>query len=303
MRLRSILFVPGDSERKFEKAREVGADVIVLDLEDAVAPGQKDTARKMVRAAIDASRGDRDWALFVRLNPLDTGMTDADIVAVVAPGLDGVMLPKVEHGDDFTDLSLRLDAAEAKSRMPVGSTRVFAITPETPMAMFGTSSMVPAHPRLTAMSWGGEDLAAAMGAGANRDERGEYTFAFQMARSQCLFTATAGGVQPIETVYTDFRDPIGLEKDCEKARRDGFRGRLAIHPGQVAIINRAFTPSAEEVEHARRVVQIFAENPDAGVVGIDGKMYDVPHLKSARNILAMAGEQESQNSPQPGFSV
>jgi citrate lyase subunit beta / citryl-CoA lyase len=300
MRLRSLLFIPADSERKYEKGREIGADALILDLEDSVAPSQKDGARTLVRSLI-ADKTDRDWKFLVRINPLDSGMTDEDLAAIVWPGLDAIMLPKADSAEDLVDLALRLDRLEATNGVPQGQIKIIVLATETPRAMFGLHSYTPAHPRLIGLTWGAEDLAAAIGASANRDQAGNWTFPYQVARTQALFAASAAGVAPIDTVYTDFRDPIGLEQDCEMARRDGFTGRLAIHPNQVSIINRAFSPSDEEVEHARRVVQLFAENPDAGTIGIDGKMYDVPHLKSAQRVLAAAGYGEPDDAPRPGF--
>lgn len=301
MRLRSMLFVPGDSEKKFEKAAAIGADALILDLEDAVAPSQKDGARALVQSHLGV-HPDRPWKFFVRVNPLDTGMTDDDLAAIVRPGLDGIMLPKADNADDVADLAERLDALETGTGMQPGSTRIVVIATETPAAMFGLQTYMNAHPRLVGLTWGAEDLAAVMGASANKDDAGNWTFPYQIARTHSLFAANAAGVLPIDTLYSDFRDPIGLEMDCEIARRDGFKGRLAIHPNQIAIINRAFTPSAAEIEHARRVVQLFAENPTAGTIGIDGKMYDIPHLKSAQKILAAAEDSLTDDAPRPGFS-
>jgi citrate lyase subunit beta / citryl-CoA lyase len=300
MRLRSLLFIPADSERKYEKGCGIGADALVLDLEDSVADRQKDVARLLVQSCL-ASKIATDWKFFVRINPLDAGMTDEDLSAIVRPGLDAIMLPKANSADDLIDLALRLDGMEIANGLAQASVKIVVLATETPKAMFGLNSYIPAHPRLVGLTWGAEDLAAAIGATANRDQSGQWTFPYQVARTQALFAASAAGVAPIDTVYTDFRDPIGLEQDCEIARRDGFTGRLAIHPNQVAIINRAFSPSAEELEFARRVVQLFAENPDAGTIGIDGKMYDVPHLKSAQRVLAAAGYGEADDAVRPGF--
>ncbi len=300
VRLRSLLFVPADSERKFEKAAGIGADALILDLEDAVVASQKDAARQHVRALLAAAIA-RDWAFFVRINPLDSGLVDDDLDAIVHPGLDGIILPKANSAADLADVAGRVDDLEHARGLAPGTVKIVVLATETPAAMFTLHSYAPAYPRLIGLTWGAEDLAAAIGASANKDLAGNWTFPYQVARAQCLFAAAAAGVAAIDTVYTDFRDPIGLETDCETARRDGFTGRLAIHPNQIAIINRAFSPSPEDIEHARRVVQLFAENPDAGAIGIDGKMYDIPHLRSARRVLALAGFDAPDDEARPGF--
>ena len=289
MRLRSLLFVPGDSERKFAKAQGSGADALILDLEDSVAPSQKDAARAHVASLLDGS-ATRAWRFFVRSNPFDTGLTAADLAAVVKPGLDGLLVPKAEGGHDIVRLGAMLDELEAAAGMPVGSVKIAVVATETPLAMFNLASYTPAHPRLVGLTWGAEDLAAAIGATANRGVDGAWTFPYQVVRAQCLFAAAAAGVAPIDTLFANFRDADALAADCRAARRDGFTGRLAIHPDQVAIINDCFSPSAADVAHARRVVDLFAAQPDAGTIGIDGKMYDLPHLKAAQRTLAAAGE-------------
>ncbi len=287
MRLRSLLFVPGDSEKKFVRASGCGADALILDLEDAVAPANKDAARALVARLLDDS-APRAWKFFVRINPLDTGLTAQDMAAVVKPGLDGLLLPKVNGAADLETIALDLDILEAKAGMDAGSIKLAVVATETPAAMFNLGSYAPAHPRLVGLTWGAEDLAAAIGATANRDETGDWTFPYQVTRALCLFAAAAAEVAPIETLYGDFRDTAGLERDCRKARRDGFTGRLAIHPDQVETINRCFSPSAEDIAHAQLVVDTFAANPGAGTLGIGGKMYDIPHLKAAQKTLAAA---------------
>ena len=285
MKLRSLLFVPGDSERKFEKAARSGADALILDLEDSVAPSRKAIARELVAGLID--RPDRrDWSFFVRVNALDTGLTLDDLVAVVRPGLDALMIPKTNGASDVERVACYLDALEARAGMPLGTVRLAIVATETAKAMFALGSYAPAHPRLAALTWGGEDLAAALGATSNRDEAGDWTFPYQVARAQCLFAASAAEVAAIDTVFVDFRDADGLERDCRRSRRDGFSGRMAIHPDQVAAINRCYAPSDAEVELARKIVAAFEANPGAGTLGIDGKMVDIPHLKAARKILA-----------------
>jgi citrate lyase subunit beta/citryl-CoA lyase len=287
MRLRSLLFVPGDSERKFARAAAGNADVLILDLEDAVAPSMKTVARGVVAGWI-ARAGDVPARLVARVNPLETGMTADDLAAVVRPGLAGVMVPKADSAADVATISAMIDRLEAAAGIAAGAVRILVVTTETPAAMFAMGSYAPPHPRLAALTWGAEDLAAALGATANKDAEGAWTAPYQLARSLCLFAASAADIVPIETIYSDFRDVQGLEADCRRARRDGFLGRLAIHPDQVDIINRCFTPSDAEVALARRIAEAFAANPDVGAIGIDGKMYDIPHLKAAQKTLAAA---------------
>ncbi len=290
MRLRSLLFVPGDSEKKFVRACTSGADVLILDLEDAVAPSMKDAARALVAGWID--RADEvSPALFVRVNPLDTGLTEGDLAAVVRPGLAGILAPKVNGTQDVAALAALLDRLEADASMAAGSVRIMIVATETPLAMFHLGSYTPPHPRLVAMTWGAEDLAAALGATANKEADGAWTFPYQVARAQCLFAAGAAEVFPVDTLYADFRDTAGLETDCRRARRDGFLGRIAIHPDQVETINRCFSPSDEDIAEARKIAAAFAAQPELGTIGIDGKMYDIPHLKAAHKVLAAAGDR------------
>jgi len=289
MRLRSLLFVPGDSDKKFAKARESGADVLILDLEDSVAPSMKDTAREMVQGWLDQA-GEVEPALFVRINPLDTGLTLADLSAVVRPGLAGILVPKANGAHDIERIGHYLDALEQRSGIAQGTVKIAVVSTETPAAMFALGSYQQAGERLVGLTWGAEDLGAAIGITDNKEPDGSWTFPYQVARAQCLFAAAAAGVAPLDTLYANFKDPEGLEADCRRARRDGFTGRVAIHPAQVETINRCFSPSEEEVAFARRVVDAFAANPDAGTLGIDGKMVDIPHLVAARKTLAAAGE-------------
>ncbi len=285
MRLRSLLFVPGDSERKFAKARVSEADALILDLEDSVSPSQKLAARDIVARLLE-DPASRDWRFFVRVNALDTGLTLGDLSAVVKPGLDGVMIPKANGAEDLQRFGCYLDALETKAGMPLGSVRMAVVATETARAMFALGSYTPANPRLVALTWGAEDLAAALGATDNKDPDGAWTFPYQVARAQSLFAASSADVAPIDTIHADFRDFDGLERECRRSRRDGFLGRMAIHPDQVATINRCYAPSEVELAHARRIVEAFAANPNAGTVGIDGKMVDIPHLKAAQRTLA-----------------
>ena len=289
MRLRSLLFVPGDSERKFAKGRTAGADVLILDLEDAVAPSMKAAARVLVEGWL----GEADCVeagLFVRVNPLDTGLTADDLAAVVRPGLAGILVPKANGAHDIATVAGMIDLLEVTAGMAAGTIKIMDVATETPQAMFALGSYTPPHPRLVGLTWGAEDLAAAIGATANKEADGQWTAPYSFARSLCLFASASAGVVPVDTLYADFRDAEGLEVDCRRARRDGFLGRIAIHPDQVATINRCFTPSDEEVAQARRIVDAFAANPDAGTLGIDGKMVDIPHLKAALKTLAATGE-------------
>lgn len=289
MRLRSLLFVPGDSERKFAKGRTAGADVLILDLEDAVAPSMKLTARAMVAGWLGHA-DNIEASLFVRVNPLDTGMTDEDLAAVVRPGLAGILVPKANGAHDIATIAAMIDPLEVAAGMVPGSVKIMVVATETPQAMFALGSYTPPHPRLVGLTWGAEDLGAAIGATANKETDGQWTEPYRFARSLCLFAAASAGVVPVDTLYADFRDAEGLEADCRRARRDGFLGRIAIHPDQVETINRCFSPSEGEIAEARKIVDAFAANPDAGTLGIDDKMYDIPHLKAARKTLAAAGE-------------
>ncbi|GGY89969.1 HpcH/HpaI aldolase/citrate lyase family protein [Novosphingobium colocasiae] len=289
MRLRSLLFVPGDSEKKFAKASGGNADVLILDLEDSVAPAVKPQARQTVAGWLDKA-GEVPASLFVRPNPLDSGLIDDDLAAVVRPGLAGLLVPKANGGADIAEIAAKLDKLEAAAGMAHGTVKIAVVSTETPLAMFNLGSYTPPHPRLVGLTWGAEDLGAAIGATDNKEADGSWTFPYQVARAQCLFAAAAAGVTPIDTLYANFRDPEGLEVDCRRARRDGFLGRIAIHPDQVDTINRCFSPSEEEVAQARKIADAFAANPELGTIGIDGKMYDIPHLKAAHKTLAAAGE-------------
>ena len=285
MRLRSLLFVPGDSERKFARAKACGADALILDLEDSVAPPQKAAARAHVARLVDPN-AQRPWLFIVRVNALDTGLALEDLAAVVKPGLDAILIPKTNGAADLGRIGCYLDALEAKAGMPEGSVKMAGVATETARAMFALGSYAPAHPRLIALTWGAEDLSAALGATDNKEPDGSWTFPYQMARAQCLFAASAAEVMAIDTLHADFRDSEGLERDCRRSRRDGIAGRLAIHPDQVAIINRAYAPSEAEIAQARKIVAAFEANPGAGALGVDGKMVDLPHLKAARKTLA-----------------
>ncbi|TWB87715.1 citrate lyase subunit beta/citryl-CoA lyase [Bradyrhizobium macuxiense] len=291
MKLRSLLFVPADSERKFAKADGIGADALILDLEDSVAPGRKAFARDAVKGLLGG--GPRSWFFLVRINPFGTGLTLEDLAAVVRPGLDGLLLPKVNGIEDVDLISHYVDVLEVANGVPTGHVKLLTVATETPAAMIGFSGYARGNKRLVGVTWGGEDLSAALGALTPREADGSWTFPYQVARAQCLFAAGAAGAAALETLYVDFRDQQGLAESCRIARRDGFVGRIAIHPDQIATINTCFTPSDDDLAHARRVVAAFAAAPDVGTVGIDGKMYDIPHLVAAKRTLASVGEGHS----------
>lgn len=287
VKMRSWLFAPGDSEKKMGKAIASEADIALLDLEDSVVPERKAEARKMVAEAIASAPDKR--RIWVRVNPLSGEWTQGDLDAVIAAGPGGVFLPKAEGGHDVETLDRLITTREEAAGISVGSTKVAALVTETAAAMFTTGTYEGA-PRLAAMSWGAEDLSSELGASEQRGSDGEYTHVFEMARSLCLLGAIKARVMPIETVQPEFRDLEALETRARRVRAQGFRGMLAIHPAQVAPINAAFTPSAEELAHARAIVQAFADNPTAGALQLDGNMIDRPHLALAERLLAEAGE-------------
>jgi citrate lyase subunit beta/citryl-CoA lyase len=284
MTLRSFLFTPGDSPRKMEKGAAGPADALILDLEDSVAEPNKPDARVHLRDFLSARLPRSGQQLWVRINPLDTPHALADLAAIIAGRPDGIMLPKVCSGRDVTTLSHYLDALERAFDIPAGHVKILPVATETPQALFSLGSYEGSSARLFGLTWGAEDLAAALGASTNRGEDGRLAFTYQMARSLCLAGATAANVVAVETVYPDFRDRTGLQAYATQARRDGFYGMMAIHPDQVEIINSAFTPSDQEIAWAQRVVTAF-EGASTGTVGLDGQMLDMPHLKQARRLL------------------
>lgn len=287
---RSWLFVPGDSERKLAKGSDNSADVLILDLEDSVAHERQAVARKMVCAHLNAHADRSRQQLYVRINPLDTDAALLDLAAVMPGAPDGICLPKVKSAAEVNKLANYLCALEAREGLPQGATRILCVATETAASLLTFHTYLDGvSQRLAAMTWGGEDLAASLGASDNRNPaNGEYDHPFLMAKSLCLATARAIDVQPVGVVHLNFRDHAGLEADCLRDRRAGFIGKIAIHPDQCEIINRAFTPSPEEMAHARQVVDLFEKNPGLGTVGLDGVMLDMPHLKQARNLLALA---------------
>ncbi|QIQ86557.1 CoA ester lyase [Erythrobacter sp.] len=290
-RMRSWLFAPGDSAKKMAKAIGSDADIALLDLEDSVTPEKKPAAREAVAEALaEAENRARVW---VRINPLTGPEAVRDLAAIMPARPGGVFLPKAEGAHHVTQLHHYLTALEAANGTEPGATRIAALVTETAAAMFRTGDYAgdyPGRERLVAMSWGAEDLSSELGAREQRGTGGEYAHTYEMARSLCLLGAVAAGVAPIETVQPEFRATHALERRARAVRAQGFRGMLAIHPAQVAPINAAFTPSAEEIAHARAVVKAFADNPGAGTVALDGAMLDRPHLALAQRLLAEAGE-------------
>jgi len=271
---RSWLFVPADSERKVAKALESEADAIIFDLEDSVAPQQKAAARTLVKGLPARSGGPQWW---VRINPLGSEYLRDDLELLGVADIHGIVLPKAESGADVTELAHR-----------TGTIPIHAIVTETAASLFGLLSYRQPGSPLAAMSWGAEDLSAALGAASKTGADGELSFTYRMARSLCLAGAVAAGVQPVDGVFADFRDLDGLKVESEAAAREGFTGKLAIHPAQVAVINAAFTPSADDISHAEAIVAAFEAQPGAGVLSVGGKMVDRPHLIQAQRILERA---------------
>jgi len=271
---RSWLFVPADSERKIGKALDSDADAIIFDLEDSVAPALKPAARDVLKNLLKRSGGPEWW---IRINPLASEFIRDDLELIGLADVHGIVLPKSESGADIIELSHR-----------TGNIPIHAIVTETAASLFGLLSYRDPNSTLAAMSWGAEDLSASLGASSKTDADGSLSFTYRMARSLCLAGAVAAGVQPVDGVFADFRDEEGLKREAEAASREGFTGKLAIHPAQVAVINAAFSPSAEEIRHAEEIVAAFEAHPDAGVLSVDGKMVDRPHLVQARRVLERA---------------
>ena len=285
---RSWLFIPGDSERKMAKAADSGADVIILDLEDSVAAERRATARGLIREYLKSHPERSTQRLWVRINPLSTEAALGDLTGVMAGEPDGILLPKPESPQEVVTLGLYLDAFEAAFGLDAGRTKIMPVATETAAGMFHLGAYRGLTPRLAGLTWGAEDLAAALGASTNRRPDGSYALPYELARSLCLMGAVAAEVAPIDTITVDFRDHELVRLEAEDGRRQGFVGKMAIHPAQVEIINRAFTPSEAEIAHAQRIVAAF-DAAGTGTVGIDGKMVDMPHLKQAQTLLARAG--------------
>ncbi|MGA8756700.1 MAG: CoA ester lyase [Stellaceae bacterium] len=282
--MRSFLFVPADSERKLARGPQSGADALILDLEDSVAPANRPAARVLARGFLESS-GSVGYQRWVRVNPLASGIALDDLAAVVPGRPDGILLPKCVP-DDLRTLDHYLSAFETAANLSLGNIRVIAIATETPAAMFAIGTYAGVSPRLAGITWGAEDLAACIG-GNNRRSDGTYDDVYRLARSLCLLAASAAEVEAIDTIYTDFRDEARLAEEAAAAKRSGFTGKMAIHPAQIAVINRAFSASEDELAWARKVVALFADNPDAGTIALDGKMIDRPHLTLARRLLGL----------------
>jgi len=285
--MRSLLFVPADSTRKLDKAMTSGADALIVDLEDSIALDAKVPARESAAAFLrDAVPTAQRPYLMVRVNGLQTELTDADLDAIAPARPDAIMLPKAEGGASVVHADAKLTVREAKCGLPDGHVKILPIATETAAAMFVAGTFAGVSARLMGLTWGAEDLSAELGARANRDAQGRFLDPYRLARALCLVGAGAAGVPAIDTVFVDFRDSTGFRRECEEACRDGFAGKMAIHPAQVPIINEVFTPSAEAIAHARSIVDAFAAAPGAGVVAIGGVMYDRPHLTRAEQLLA-----------------
>lgn len=285
--MRSFLFVPADSEKKLAKGAASGADALILDLEDSVALSNKEAARANAAAYLkSASAGGPK--LCVRMNALDTPLWKDDLKSVAALAPYAILIPKTISGACITTVADYLTTLESEAGLPTGTIKLFCVATETAASMFNLGTYGGSSERLFAMTWGAEDLAAALGARDNKDDAGNYTGPYQMARTLTLLGAVAANVIPLDSIYKDFRDEAGLEREARAAARDGFTAKMAIHPAQVPIINRVFTPSEEDLAHARAVVDIFDKAGDVGVVALDGVMLDIPHLKQARALLARA---------------
>ncbi|MFZ1921187.1 MAG: CoA ester lyase [Xanthobacteraceae bacterium] len=287
--MRSLLFVPADSAKKLDKAMGSGADAIIVDLEDSIALEAKSGARASAAAFLkEATAAKARPFIIVRVNGLQTGLIDDDLDAVAPATPDAIMLPKAEGGASVIHADAKLAVREAEYGLPDGAIKILPIATETAASLFVAGTFAGASARLLALTWGAEDLSADLGAQANRDGNGGFLDPYRLARALCVAGAAAAQVPAIDTVYVDFRNAEGFRRECEEACRDGFVGKMAIHPAQVPIINEVFTPSAEAVGHARAVIAEFAKTPGAGVVGIGGVMYDRPHLARAHALLARA---------------
>ena len=287
--MRSYLFVPGDAERKLAKSLGSGADAIIVDLEDSVAPDAKMRAREVAAAFLwEIRKLEQRPRLFARINSLDTDLWEGDLLAIMESRPDGIMLPKPRAGDDVRQLARVLDRLETDNGAAAGSTRVIAIATEVPISLLAMQTYVGASERLEGLAWGAEDLSAALGATATRDSAGQLSSPFRLARDLSLITAAAAGVAAIDTVFLDLDDENGLAREAAAAVRDGFTGKLAIHPNQVPVINAAFTPTSNDIERARQIVSIFAETGSSGVVAFKGQMLDRPHLVRAERVLERA---------------
>jgi citrate lyase subunit beta/citryl-CoA lyase len=296
--MRSLLFIPGDDERKLAKGVGCGADALILDLEDAVSSARKAAARAVSAQYVAATRALKTRPLiYVRINALETPYWEDDLAAVTASRPDGVLLPKARSGGDVHTLSIALNHAEERAGVDRGATRIIAITTEVPVSLLQMHTYIGSSSRLEGLSWGAEDLSGVLGAKVNREADGSWTSPYRLARNLCLFTAAAANVQPIDTVFVDLHDMAGLRVEAQLAARDGFTGKMAIHPAQVPVINELFTPTAEEIGLAQELVQLFAHNPGAGVLAHRGQMVDRAHVVRAERILARATSASKSATP------
>jgi citrate lyase subunit beta / citryl-CoA lyase len=292
--MRSLLFVPADSAKKLDKAMTSGADALIVDLEDSVAYDGKARARNSAAAFLkDAMAATARPYILVRVNGLQTGLIDADLDTIARAMPDAIMLPKAEGGASVAHADAKLAVREAVSGLPDGHIKILALATETAASLFLAGTFAGASSRLSALSWGAEDLSAELGAQANRDAQARFLDPYRLARVLCLAAAAAAQVPAIDTVYVDFRDGAGFRRECEEACRDGFVGKLAIHPAQVPIINEVFTPTPDALARAQAIVDAFAADPGAGVVGIAGVMYDRPHFVRAKQLLARVATAKS----------
>ncbi len=285
---RSFLFVPADDEHKLQRAGEVSADALILDLEDSVVADARAAARDLARAYIVGKKN-----IWVRVNPIDSDDAARDLDAVMASAPAGIVLPKPRSADDALTLAAMLDKLESRHGITAGQTRILPLCTERPQALFALDGYIGVTARLAGLSWGAEDLSAAVGASRNRDDDGSWLPPYELARSMCLFAAAAAEVPAIDTVYPDFRDLEGVARYATNAARDGFAGMLAIHPAQVSIINDAFVPGADVIERAHRIIALFEKSPGAGTLGMDGEMIDRPHLVQARRIVDLANDLQA----------
>jgi citrate lyase subunit beta/citryl-CoA lyase len=291
--MRSLLFVPADGGRKLDKAMASGADAVIVDLEDSVSPAGKAAARKSAADFLsDAVKLPTRPRLLVRVNGFATGLIDADLDAVVPARPDAIMLPKAEGGADVIHTDAKLAAREAISGLPDGHIKIVAIATETAVSLFHAGTYRGASARLEGLTWGAEDLSVELGAEVNRDAVGRFFAPYQLARALCLAGAAAAQVQAIDTISVDYHNVGAVRREAEEARRDGFTGKMAIHPAQVPVINEVFTPTAAAVARARDIVAVFESNPGKGTIGIDGVMYDRPHLERAKQLLARVSAAE-----------
>jgi len=283
------MFVPGDSEKKLAKAQDLGADALILCLEDAVSESNKSKAREMTREYLLAHRAATASELWVRVNALDTQYMLADLVAIMEGSPLGIFLPKPDSGEDIKTVDNYLTVLEQLNGIELGSTKILSLA-ESALGAVNIGSFIGVSNRLCAITWGAEDMATDLGALANVDDNGEYFLVHQLGRASCLTVSAAARMQAVDSVFIDYKDEAGLRAECVRSRREGFTGKMAIHPDQVAVINECFSPADEDIAHARRVIKAFEDSDGAGTVGLDGKMLDRPHLKQAQRLLAAIGE-------------